>query len=108
MTTLNELKEMDAWVEKGDRIDVKTALNSLFRLENDALSSRDGYGYSSGDAEIIRKVIMRYSVLSSTLADLIMVIELAGVALQQVNEKSHFVPAIVQEALSEIRKLKGE
>ena len=108
MTTLNELKEMDAWVEKGDRIDVKTALNSLFRLENDALSSRDGYGYSSGDAEIIRKVIMRYSVLSSTLADLIRVIELAGVALQQVNEKSHFVPAIVQEALSEIRKLKGE
>ena len=108
MTTLKELKEMDAWVEKGDRIDVKTALNSLFRLENDALSSRDGYGYSSGDAEIIRKVIMRYSVLSSTLADLIMVIELAGVALQQVNEKSHFVPAIVQEALSEIRKLKGE
>ena len=108
MTTLKELKEMDAWVEKGDRIDVKTALNSLFRLENDALSSRDGYGYSSGDAEIIRKVIMRYSVLSSTLADLIRAIELAEEALSQVNDKSHFVPAIVQEAISEIRKLKGE
>ena len=43
--------------------DVQAALNSLFRLENDALSSRDGYGYSSGDAEIIRRVIMQYAEL---------------------------------------------
>lgn len=35
-------------------------------------------------------------------------IELAGVALQQVNDKSLCVPAIVQDALSEIRKLKGK
>lgn len=120
MTTLKELKEMDAWVEKGDRIDVKTALNSLFRLENDALSSRDGYGYSSGDAEIIRKVIMRYSVLSSTLADLIRVIELAEKSLQRFVNATDSHPPIdlmneigrcsidAKTALSEIRKLKGE
>lgn len=41
-------------------------------------------------------------------ADLIRVIELAESALISVNEKSHFVPAIVQDALSEIRKLKGK
>ena len=44
----------------------------------------------------------------NALPELIRVIELAEEALSQVNDKSHFVPAIVQEAISEIRKLKGE
>lgn len=35
----------------------KDFLSALDRLENDALSSRDGYGYSSGDAEKIRRVL---------------------------------------------------
>lgn len=36
---------------------VKDFLAALDRLENDALSNRDGYGYSSGDAETIRRVL---------------------------------------------------
>lgn len=40
--------------------------------------------------------------------DLIRVIELAEKALIAVNDKSHFVPAKVQMALTEIKKLKGE
>ena len=36
---------------------VKDFLAALDRLENDALASRDGYGYSSGDAETIRRVL---------------------------------------------------
>lgn len=36
---------------------VKDFFAALDRLENDALASRDGYGYSSGDAETIRRVL---------------------------------------------------
>ena len=53
-----------------DAADVQAALNALFRLENDAISSRDGYGYSGGDAEIIRKIIMGYAELKENKAAL--------------------------------------
>ncbi len=46
--------------------DVAAALSALFRLENDALSSRDGYGYSGGDAEIIRRIIMNFAELKES------------------------------------------
>lgn len=36
---------------------IKDCLSALDRLENDALNSRDGYGYSGGDAETIRRAI---------------------------------------------------
>lgn len=36
---------------------IKDCLAALYRLENDALNSRDGYGYSGGDAETIRRAI---------------------------------------------------
>lgn len=44
----------------------------------------------------------------NALPELIRVIELAEEALNQVNDKSHFVPAIVQDVLAEIKNLKGE
>lgn len=54
--------------------DVRAALNALFRLENDALASRDGYGYSGGDAEQIRRIISQFAKL--TAADTVSVTEL--------------------------------
>lgn len=42
---------------------IKDSLAALYRLENDALNSRDGYGYSSGDAETIRRAISENEAL---------------------------------------------
>lgn len=44
---------------------VKDFLAALDRLENDALSSRDGYGYSGGDAETIRRVLYENETLKA-------------------------------------------
>lgn len=84
------------------------------------------YGF---DASFSREKMVAFSVISNdesgankaTRADyefvmasrniapeLIRVIELAEEAFLAVNDKSYFVPAVVQKALSEIRKLKGE
>ena len=104
---LKELKEMDAWVEKGDRIDVKTALNSLFRLENDALSSRDGYGYSSGDAEIIRKALYSVTALQEENKMLKTALEAAEKALMdcKIRLANNGIPEpeTLDEALAEIK-----
>ena len=63
--------------------------------------SDEEYPTKSTDAKLI-------AATRNALPDLIRAIELAEEALSQVNDKSYFVPAIVQDAISEIRKLKGE
>lgn len=50
---------------------VKDFLAALDRLENDALSNRDGYGYSSGDAETIRRVLAENEKLRKERDELI-------------------------------------
>ena len=66
-----------------------------------------GFSTYGGNCKYLHNARMM-TASRNALPELIRVIELAEEALKQVNEKSHFVPAIVQEAISEIRKLKGE
>jgi len=57
---------------------VKDFFAALDRLENDALASRDGYGYSSGDAETIRRVLTENEQLRKErdeLARIILMVE---------------------------------
>lgn len=54
---------------------VKDFFAALDRLENDALASRDGYGYSSGDAETIRRVLTENEQLRKERDELAMALK---------------------------------
>ena len=97
MTTLKELKELDA--------KATIAIDNL--KHNQGQLDMDGCMVSVSRQAVCETIAFTEHA-SNALPELIRVIELAEEALKQVNEKSHFVPAIVQEAISEIRKLKGE
>lgn len=111
MTTLKELKELDAKATKAPW-KIKKA-GSICNGEKSFFDFIEvaKYRYITfeglSDHEANANAMLTFSIRNA-LPDLIRVIELAEEALVEVNEKSHFVPAIVQETLSEIRKLKGE
>lgn len=103
---LKELKELDAKATSAPWIVEKTSGRNMYvRRSGLTISEIKRLQHCWEEMEINAQLI---AATRNALPELIRAIELAGVALQQVNDKSHFVPAIVQEALSEIRKLKGE
>lgn len=113
MTTIKELKELDAKATSapwevlsihGDEFvsAIPYKDHPYFGCTTTIeVMSDEEYPTKSTDAKLI-------AATRNALPELIRVIELARVALQQVNDKSLCVPAIVQEALAEIRKLRGE
>ena len=120
MTTIKELKELDAkatsapWYSDNKNNIWRRNPNELYEYGGDVAGDKplavsyvgwSGEGVTGYPSEENAKLI---AATRNALPELIRVIELAEEALKQVNEKSHFVPAIVQEAISEIRKLKGE
>ena len=78
----------------------KDFLAALDRLENDALASRDGYGYSSGDAETIRRVLAENEQLRKDrdeLARIVLMIE-DGAALPVDEDEWNYIVKICREA----------
>ena len=113
---LKELKELDAkatsapW-SQSHRADIGGYYTQIYCQKGETIATMSWYKKDKGGGvtgtfrEDNAKLI---ADTRNALPELIRVIELAEEALSQVNDKSHFVPAIVQEAISEIRKLKGE
>lgn len=105
MATLKELKELDAKATSAPWHYEIYPERKYFQVGTDMdaiVTNSCCYNeFNDNDPKLI-------AATRNALPELIRVIELAGVALQQVNDKSLCVPAIVQDALSEIRKLKGK
>ncbi len=79
---------------------VKDFLAALDRLENDALASRDGYGYSSGDAETIRRVLAENEELRKERDDLARIILMVedGSDLPVDEDEWNYIVKICREA----------
>lgn len=112
MTTIKELKGLDypigsKWKTRGGwyAIVVSFTIDGFWCWHGNPNTTHPHYQTGKG-----HNVLGQYDLIEriDNIPDLIRVIELAEEALLAVNDKSYFVPAIVQEALSEIRKLKGE
>lgn len=119
MTTIKEYKEMmecatkGPWVVRPDKYDdwgvikdkrgfiVANAKNPDIGYCDFDKFRRDGTDPYQNNANFI-------AASRNIAPELMRVIELAEAALIAVNDKSHFVPAKVQMALTEIKKLKGE
>lgn len=111
MTTLKEYKAMmEGATDAPWRINIEKDpsdgryCHQIVGLDNSIIT--DDRNYYPSAPHIVDAGLIVKSV--NIAPDLIRVIELAEEALLSVNERSLYVPAIVDKTLSEIRKLKGE
>jgi len=77
-------------------------------VRNPSVNYNDLSAFCKNDTDPYQKNSDFIATSRNIAPELIRVIELAEEAFLAVNDKSYFVPAVVQKALSEIRKLKGE